>query len=134
MTAPNGETVQASPAQVSPPPVAQPATNGTTYIPLPIPAVPKQDVTAGGAIFGVSSLIVLSILARLLWRLPERMRHKDWVQNLGGAVAIQNRAIRALGYLAFVAGFLTNAYVLGILTAGIMMIAANTRPQTDAAA
>ena len=130
MTPPGATTPQASPTTLTPPPAQ--TTGSTTYIPVPIPAI-RKEVSVGGAIFGVTSLIVLSILARFLWRLPERQMHKQWVQDLGGASSVQNRALHGIGYLALVAGFLTNAYVLGIIAAALMMIAANTRPQGDQA-
>lgn len=144
MTAnPQSPLAQSRPAEVAPPPAvtqstqaaqsapAQPTaaqTTTQTYIPLPIPAQPAKP-SLPGALLSIGLILLFSLLARLLWRLPERMREHEWVHNMGGPYAVQNRFLHALGYMSFIAGFLMNNFTTGVMAAALLMIAANTRPQ-----
>lgn len=105
------------------------ATGTSTYIPVPVPIAPAQQATFGGTVLALLAITLLSLLMRFLWRLPERLADHEWVQNAGGAFAVQNKVLHALGYLSFLIGVATREMLTGLGVAALLMIASNVRPQ-----
>lgn len=114
--------------QATPPSAASTSTGSPTYIPVPVPVLPNSPANFGSAVLAVCLVILAALLLKFLWRLPERMRDKRLVTDLGGPYSVQNKMLRALGYLALVAGLFGGNLLLGIIAAGVMVIASNTRP------
>lgn len=119
-------------AQQATPPSAQSTTTGSpTYIPVPVPALPAAPANFGSAVLAFSLVILAALVLKVVWRLPERLRDKRLIMDLGGPYSVQNKMIRALGYVALVAGAFGGNLLLGVIAAGVMVIASNTRPESD---
>lgn len=98
---------------------------------IPIPVPMAELPTADPWISLLTALVTLTValLLRALWRLPERQAHSAWVVDAGGAVAVQNRALHALGYLAIVFGTVMGGFSNGVVIALLAMVAASVRAQ-----
>ena len=125
--APPSPTTGANPTPTAPTPA--PTQGSATYLPVPIPAQPGQPASFGAAVLALVLMALVAFVLRTLWRLPEAMAHKQWVRTLGGQYAAQNRLLHLIGYLAVAGGVLTGQVFMGLIVAGVFIVAANTRPQ-----
>lgn len=116
-------------AQNSPDKIVESLKVENTYIPVPLPMETATQFNAFSGVLWIFIIVVCAVLIRALWRCPEWISQHTLIKNWGGPYTVQNKMLRALGFVVFVVGLMTGRFMEGVIAATLLLIGTNVRPQ-----